>query len=182
MGVKLPDGVQKVIGFGQGLISVIQGVQSVITLFNTTTSASQVASATANTTALVANTAAMVSLTTAIGINSAVSAIPFFSNGGIIGKAASGMVIPGTSYSGDNLRMSVVGGGMIGVNSGEVILNAAQAGVVADALSHGNSGGIEMQPWVDGERLFLGMNNTSKRMGQGEIVTTGTLRRLGLIN
>ena len=105
-----------------------------------------------------------------------------FSNGGTVGFAASGMVIPGTSYSGDNLRMPVVGGGMIGVNSGEVILNAAQAGVVADALSHNTSGAVEMQPWVDGERLFLGMNNTSKRMGQGEIVTTGTLRRLGLIN
>ena len=180
MGVKLPDSVQKVIGFGQGLISVIQGVQSVVQLFNTTTSAAQVASATANTTALVANTAAMLSLTTAIGINSAVSAIPFFSNGGTIGMAAGGMVIPGNSHSGDRLRLPVVGGGMIGVNSGEVILNQAQAGVLASALS--NRGDYTpVQPYVDGEKIFLGMNNTSKRMGQGEIVTTGMLRRMGLM-
>lgn len=38
-----------------------------------------------------------------------------------------------------------------------------------------------MQPYVDGEKIFLGMNNTSQRMGRGEIVTTQTLKRLGLI-
>ena len=35
--------------------------------------------------------------------------------------------------------------------------------------------------YVDGEKIFLGMNNTSQRMGRGEIVTTQTLKRLGLI-
>jgi len=105
-----------------------------------------------------------------------------FAGGGIVGRAAGGMIIPGTSFSGDRLRMPVSGGrGVIGVNSGEIILNRAQQGVLADELHGVAEQGTAMQPYVDGEKIFLGMNNTSKRMGRGEIVTTSTLRRYGLI-
>ena len=68
------------------------------------------------------------------------------------------------------------------LNAGETVLNQAQAGVIANALQDREfGGGASLQPYVDGEKIFLGMNNTSKRMGHGEIVTTSTLRRLGLI-
>ena len=114
-------------------------------------------------------------------ITAADTIIPF-AGGGIVGRAAGGMLIPGTSFSGDRLRMPVAGGrGAIGVNSGEVILNRAQQGVLADELQGTAQQGTTMQPYVDGEKIFLGMNNTSKRMGRGEIVTTSTLRRYGLI-
>jgi hypothetical protein len=107
------------------------------------------------------------------------SSIPFFANGGLVGRAAGGMLIPGNSFSGDNLRMPVADGGVIGLNSGELILNKAQQDTIASHLE--NQQVAIMQPYVDGEKIFLGMNNTSQRMGRGEIVTTQTLKRLGLI-
>jgi len=183
MGIELPDGVQKVLGGMQGLMSVIQGVQTIISLFSTTTATAQIAATTGNTALLTANTTALGALATAISFNSATNMIPFFSGGGIVPKAANGIVVPGNSFSGDRLRMPILdGGGMIGVNSGEVILNRAQASNLQAQLEGGGmAGGGVMQPYVDGEKIFLGMNNTSKRMGRGEIVTTSTLRRLGLI-
>lgn len=87
---------------------------------------------------------------------------------------ASGGIVPGNSYSGDNLRTSDYG-----INSGELILNKAQQDTIASHLK--NQQVAIMQPYVDGEKIFLGMNNTSQRMGRGEIVTTQTLKRLGLI-
>jgi hypothetical protein len=87
---------------------------------------------------------------------------------------ASGGIVPGNSFSGDNLRTSDYG-----VNSGELILNRAQQDTIASQLE--NQQVAIMQPYVDGEKIFLGMNNTSQRMGRGEIVTTQTLKRLGLI-
>ena len=92
---------------------------------------------------------------------------------------ANGGIVPGGNFSGDNLRMPVAGGGVIGLNSGELILNKAQQDTIASHLE--NQQVAIMQPYVDGEKIFLGMNNTSQRMGRGEIVTTQTLKRLGLI-
>ncbi len=105
-----------------------------------------------------------------------------FGHGGIVGKAANGMVVPGNSFSGDNLRMPVAGGGMIGVNSGELILSMSQQNNVASALlSRQQGGAVDVQPWIDGERIFLGMNNTTRRQGKGEIVTTSMLKQKGIL-
>lgn len=110
----------------------------------------------------------------AIEAISAADAIIPFANGGVV-KAASGYRVPGRTFSGDMIPARL--------NAGELVLNQAQAGVIANALQDREFGGGSsmMQPYVDGEKIFLGMNNTSKRMGRGEIVTTGTLHRLGLI-
>jgi hypothetical protein len=35
-------------------------------------------------------------------------------------------------------------------------------------------------PYVTGETLFLGISNTLRRQGRGEIVTTSMLRRAGI--
>ena len=102
------------------------------------------------------------------------SILGIFGNGGIVPKAATGMVVPGNSFSGDNLRM-------IGVNSGEVILNRAQQGNLASQLHDGNSQQQVLQPYVSGENILLGVNNHLRRSGQGEIVTTSMLRRMGVI-
>ena len=107
-------------------------------------------------------------------INTAGTILGIFGNGGIV-KAANGMIVPGNSYSGDNLRMPVgAGGGFIGINSGELILSRAQQDVIAGAL-----GGVGEQsvnyadtPYVDGEKIFLGVNNFLRRSGRGEIVTS----------
>lgn len=97
-----------------------------------------------------------------------------FAHGGVV-KAASGYTVPGRTFSGDMIPARL--------NAGELVLNQAQAGVIASALQDRDfSGGMGSQPYVEGEKIFLGMNNTSKRMGKGEIVTTSMLRRMGLMN
>jgi hypothetical protein len=71
---------------------------------------------------------------------------------------------------------------MIGVNDGELILNRAQQGVLADELEQGSGGGgTATSPYVNGQTIFLGTNNYLKASGQGEIVTTKMLKRYGLV-
>jgi hypothetical protein len=71
---------------------------------------------------------------------------------------------------------------MIGVNSGEIIMNVAQGNNVANALlSRQQGGSVDVQPWVDGETVFLGMNNSLQRKGRGEIVTTSMLKQKGIL-
>lgn len=87
---------------------------------------------------------------------------------------AHGGVIEGTSFSGDNQWARV--------NAGETILNRAQSGVIASALQESSRASTQpSSPYVNGELIFLGTNNHLKRSGQGEIVTTGMLRRMGIM-
>lgn len=98
-----------------------------------------------------------------------------YANGGVVKYGGGGGVIPGNSFSGDNLRM-------IGVNSGEIIMNVAQGNNVANALlSRQQGGSVDVQPWVDGETLYLGMKNSLQRKGKGEIVTTSMLKQKGIL-
>lgn len=87
---------------------------------------------------------------------------------------ALGGVIPGNSFSGDNQ--------LARVNAGETILTRAQAGIISDALDRSNSDVGNLQPFVMGQQVFLGIGNYLKGAGMGEIVTTKTLRGLGIIN
>ena len=160
MGIQLPSGVSKVINAAQGLMQVIQGVQSIISIFSTTTATATNAAMTGNTSALLANTGAMISLTSALAVNSATNFIPF-AHGGIV-RAAGGFRIPGNSFSGDRVPALV--------NSGELILNRAQQGNLASQLDEASQGGISAQPYVDTEKIYLGLNNYGKRRGYGELV------------
>ena len=100
--------------------------------------------------AAAAGTATMIS--TIAAIKSATAGT--YANGGIVG---------GSSYSGDNL--------LVGVNSGEVILNQAQSANLASKLTSGTEGGGECRPYLDGETVWLGLSRHLKRTGKGEIVT-----------
>lgn len=101
--------------------------------------------------AAAAGTATMIS--TIAAIKSATAGT--YANGGIVG---------GSSYSGDNL--------LVGVNSGEVILNQAQSANLASKLTSGTEGGGECRPYLDGETVWLGLSRHLKRTGKGEIVTS----------
>jgi hypothetical protein len=103
-------------------------------------------------------------------ISTADTIIPFHT-GGVV-RAAGGYRVPG-NYGYDAVPAILT--------SGETVLTRAQAGNLASQLAERNSGMV-MQPYVEGEKIFLGMNNTSKRMGKGEIVTTSMLRQYGLLN
>ena len=157
-----------------GVSQIISGVGTIISIFGTT-------AITANTTAVGLNTAAIAGLIAAIEVNTATNFIPFLANGGIvpafaggglIGRAAAGLMIPGNSMSGDRLRLPVDGGrGMIGVNSGELILNRAQQGNLASQLEGGSTAAANTQPFINGEQIYLGLQAYMRRSGLGEIVT-----------
>ena len=161
MGIQLPDGVTKLLGAAQGLMTIIQAVNSVITLFSTTTATAQVTAETANTAAMGGLIAAVESLKLAMVAKSFIPGL--FANGGIVGHAAGGYFVPGNSYSGDNIPIMA--------NAGEVVLNRAQTGVLAAALSE-ESAPATSTPYVSGEKIYLGMENYLKRIGRGEIVTS----------
>jgi hypothetical protein len=144
MGVDIPEEIQSVLGVLTGISSIITGITSILGLI------------------LVAEqTTAAASWTDAI--------VPFAS-GGII-KAAGGTLV-GNSYSGDNLRGIGPGGQVYGLNAGEVVLNRSQASTLASALSDGGNSEVGGTPYVQGELIYLGVNNYLKRSGRGEIVTS----------
>ena len=153
LGIKIPDGLNTTLGVIQSLITVINGVQSVISIFAST-------SQTANTVAVTANTAAVAALTTAMATNTLTNFIPFFAGGGIM-RAASGLV-GGNYMSGDNV-------GPVMVDSGELILNRAQQGNIASQLE-GGAGTIQMEARLYGEDIVLATRNVDRRRGKGEVV------------
>ena len=99
--------------------------------------------------------------------------IPSFGmhTGGVV-RAATGTVVPG-NYGFDAVPALLT--------SGETVLTRAQSGNIASQLQQGSKGESTMQPYTTGEYVYLGVKNHLQRNGQGEIVTTGMLRRMGLI-
>ena len=124
-------------------ISAIQGISSILTGIATTVLAIE-------------------------AIAGADAVIPF-ARGGIIPHAAGGLLV-GNHMSGDNLRMPVIGGGMIGVNDGELILNKAQQGVIANELQGNPFGNLNFTLRASGENLIAAIEHTGKRKGKGELV------------
>lgn len=79
------------------------------------------------------------------------------------GSYAEGGVVRGGAFAGDAVPIMA--------NAGEVVLNAAQQQNLAGQLQPRDMGG-EMQPYTNGEMIWLGVSNYLKRSGKGEIVTT----------
>ena len=174
VGVEIPKEVDQVIGVINGVSQIISGVGTIISIFGTTAIKS-------NTTAVGLNTAAIGGLIAALEFNSATNffglanggIVPAFAHGGLIGRAAGGMMIPGNSMSGDRLRLPVDGGrGVIGVNSGELILNRAQQGNLASQLEGGGMQNLHIDTIIRGEDIRLVLNNNGRRTGRGEYVQT----------
>jgi CRISPR/Cas system CMR-associated protein Cmr5 small subunit len=172
VGVEIPKEVDQVIGVINGVSQIISGVGTIISIFGTT-------AITANTTAVGLNTAAIGGLIAALEFNSATNffglanggIVPAFAQGGLIGRAAGGMMIPGNSMSGDRLRLPVDGGrGMIGVNSGELILNRAQQGNLAAQLEGGSGlGNLKLEARVDTEEIVFSINQLLGRTSNSEM-------------
>ena len=152
----MADGISKVVGgveqlgikIPDGLKNVLGGIQTVTTIISG-----------------IASTVLAIS-----AIASADAIIPF-ARGGIIGRAAGGLLIPGNSMSGDRLRMPVDGGrGMIGVNSGELILNRSQQDNIASQLEGGGLGNMMLEARVSAEDLIFVLNNNGLRRGYGKYI------------
>ena len=157
VGVEIPKEVDQVIGVINGVSQIISGVGTIISVFGTS-------AITANTTAVGLNTAAIAGLIAAIELNTATNIIPFFANGGIVPHAANGYFVGGGSLSGDNTPILA--------NAGELVLNRAQQGNLAAQLEGSPVGGADTQPYLDGEKIYLGLQAYMRRSGLGEIVTS----------
>lgn len=83
------------------------------------------------------------------------------------GGFASGGIVPGNSFSGDNLHTADYG-----INAGELILSRSQQYAVASQLEGNSVQGGSSQPYVNAETIFLGLNNYLRREGRGEIITS----------
>lgn len=83
------------------------------------------------------------------------------------GGFASGGIVPGNNFSGDNLHTADYG-----INAGELILSRSQQYAVASQLEGVGLQGGSSQPYVNAETIFLGVNNYLRREGRGEIVTS----------
>ena len=69
-----------------------------------------------------------------------------------------GGIVPGNSYSGDNLTANV--------NSGELILNRAQQESVASQLQNNNPmGNISIEGRISGTDILLAANNSNRSRG-----------------
>ena len=81
------------------------------------------------------------------------------------GGFANGGIVPGNSFSGDNLHTADYG-----INSGELILSKSQQNNLASQLSGGGIGNLQLEAVVSGEQIILASNNRGLRTGRGEIV------------
>ena len=157
VGVEIPKEVDQVIGVINGVSQIISGIGTIISLFSTT-------AMTANTTAVGLNTAAIGGLIAALEFNTATNFIPLFANGGIVPHAANGYFVGGNSFSGDNTPIMA--------NAGELVLSKSQQGNLASMLTDEERGGGNAQPYLDGEKIYLGLQAYMRRSGLGEIVTS----------
>ena len=100
--------------------------------------------------AAAAGTAAMISTISAIKSATA-------------GSYEQGGIVPGNSFTGDNLTANV--------NSGELILNRAQQNTLAAQLRQGYSNNMHLTATIKGTDIQLALNNTSRQQGRGTYVT-----------
>lgn len=99
---------------------------------------------------------------TAAGLATMVSTIATIKSS-TSGNYAEGGIVPGNNFSGDNVRA-------YGLNSGELILNAAQQNNIAGMLQGNNLENLNLSATVSAEQIRFVLNNRGRRTGRGEYV------------
>ena len=98
---------------------------------------------------------------TVAGIANMISAVTAIKQVTSSGKGfANGGIVPGNSFSGDNLHTSDYG-----INSGELILNRSQQNVIASQLQGGASK-IRVEGIVSGPNILLAGSNYALQTGK----------------
>lgn len=77
-------------------------------------------------------------------------------------KFANGGIVQGNTYSGDQIDIKA--------NAGEVVLSRAQAGILAEQLSGGGIGNMQLEARVSAEDLIFVLNNNGLRRGYGKFI------------
>ena len=95
-------------------------------------------------------------------------AMPKFATGGTIPHANSGYFVGGTHFSGDVTPIMA--------NAGELVLNKAQQGNLANQLQGGGIGDLNLTATIKGEQIRLVLNNNGRRTGRGEYVQSRNVR------
>lgn len=89
-----------------------------------------------------------------------------YAAGGIVGRATGGFV-PGQQYSGDNIMAN---GGSLYLDAGELVLNRAQQGALADQLEGGGFGNMELDTRVSAEDIIFILNTNARRRGKERFI------------
>ena len=82
---------------------------------------------------------------------------------------AEGGIIQGNSFSGDNIIGQVNGGGIVGLNSGELVLNRSEQGILSSALQGNAMKDISIRGALRGEDIVLVADRWGRRTGKGEL-------------
>ena len=93
---------------------------------------------------------------------STISAIKSATSGGY----ANGGIIPGNSFSGDNMRGILPNGDAVGLDAGELILNRAQQSNIAGQLNSNPIGNLALSMNLKGEDIQICLDNNSRRRGR----------------
>ncbi len=104
----------------------------------------------------------------AIEALSAADTIIPFARGGIIPRAAGGYFVGGRNFSSDITPIMA--------NAGELVLNRAQQGVLAQQLSNNHLSNMHLSASLTGETITLAVNAHNRRVGRGEVATTRNRR------
>ena len=107
---------------------------------------------------------AIQTIVSAIEIISSADALIPLAHGGIVPHAALGRYIGGNSYSGDNIFA-----GNAWVNSGELVLNRSEQGILSSALQGNAMKDISIRGALRGEDIVLVADRWGLRTGKGEL-------------
>lgn len=92
-----------------------------------------------------------------VAIGAVLAAVLTAVNKAKAGSYASGGIIPGSSFSGDNQ--------IAAVNAGELILNRAQTANLAGQLTSGGIGNLRLTTELSGENIRIALSNNNRRRG-----------------
>lgn len=103
-------------------------------------------------------------LATMVTTIATIHSVTGYANGGVVDGTRGGFV-GGTAYSGDNV-------GNVRLNSGELVLNAAQQNNLANSLQGAAGlGNLQLSAVIHGEDIVLALDNVGARRGDGEYIT-----------
>ena len=143
MGIELPEGLSAIVEGTQSIISIVTSIMTLVTIISTLTA---------------------VKSTPIFGWLLAGGGVAGGSRGRGVIHAAMGTVVPGNTYSGDQIPAML--------NAGEVVLNRSQVSTLASSLQSPGLQNMNLQAIVTGEQLRFILNTNSRRRGKGEYVTS----------